>query len=338
MTETLSADPRSRRPAGLRRRRMIAAALLAPLATPGLITTSRAQGAGSIRLVVPFAPGGATDSSARAMSDKLSAVLGRSIVVENRSGGGGSIGAAAAAQARPDGSTLLLDTIVHLVNPLVLRGLPLDYRTAFTPVTQVTRLPLALAVKADSPARDLAGFVAMAKAAPGRISCGHSGNATAAHLASALLQSRAGIQLTDTPYRGGAEAARDLASGTLDAAFVALLSVAPLAQSGRARLLAVASPTRTALQPDLPTLSETFPDTALDEWTGLFAPAGTPADVVARVQAAVAEVLRDPEVLARLAQLGAEPIGSTPAEFTRFLEQGRSEAEKLVREAKIEVG
>lgn len=338
MTDTLPPDTRAAKPATLRRRALLTGAMLAPLAMPGLMSTGRAQGSGSIRLIVPFAPGGATDSSARAMSDKLSAVLGRSIVVENRSGGGGSIGAAAAAQARPDGSTLLLDTIVHLVNPLVLRGLPVDYRTAFAPITQVTRLPLALAVKADSPARDLAGFVAMARAAPGSISCGHSGNATAAHLASALLQLRAGIQLTDTPYRGGAEAARDLASGTLDAAFVALLSVAPLAQSGRARLLAVSSPARTVLQPDLPTLSETYPNTALDEWTGLFAPAGTPPAFLERVQAAVAEVLRDPEVLARLAQLGAEPVGSTPADFARFLEEGRAEAEKLVREAKIEVG
>ncbi|MBC9176913.1 Bug family tripartite tricarboxylate transporter substrate binding protein [Pseudoroseomonas ludipueritiae] len=338
MTDTPPPDARAEKPAILRRRALLTGAVLAPLAMPGLISASQAQGSGSIRLIVPFAPGGATDSSARAMSDRLSAVLGRSIVVENRSGGGGSIGAAAAAQARPDGNTLLLDTIVHLVNPLVLRGLPLDYRTAFTPISQVTRIPLALAVKADSPARDLAGFVAMAKAAPGQISCGHAGNATAAHLASALLQLRAGIQLNDTPYRGGAEASRDLASGTLDAVFVALLSVAPVVQSGRARMLAVASPTRTALQPDVPTLSETYPNTALDEWTGLFAPAGTPPDFVNRVQAALAEVLRDPEVLSRLAQLGAEPIGSTPADFARFLQEGRVEAEKLVREAKIELG
>lgn len=323
----------------IRRTLLTAASTL--LACPALVRSAAGQsssGSGPLRVIVPFAPGGATDSSARAVTDKLSAVLGRPVVVENRSGGGGSVGASAAAQARPDGNTLLLDTIVHLVNPLVLKGLSFDYRASFAPITQVTRLPLALAVKNDFPARDLAAFVARAKAAPGAVSCGNSGNATAAHLASALLQLRAGIQLIDLPYRGGSDAARDLAAGSLDSAFVALLSVAPLAEAGRARLLAVASPTRTVLQPDLPTVAETFPGTSLDEWTGLFAPIGTPPEFVVRVQAAVAEVLRDPAVLARLAQLGAEPVGSTPAEFTRFLEQGGAEAERLVREAKIEVG
>ncbi|HEY8610005.1 MAG TPA: tripartite tricarboxylate transporter substrate-binding protein [Roseomonas sp.] len=322
----------------LPRRALLAGAAAAPLCLPGIVPSARAQGTGPIRLIVPFAPGGATDSSARAMTDKLSAALGRSVVVENRSGGGGSIGAAVVAQARPDGNTLLLDTIVHLVNPLVLRGLSVDYRTAFAPITQVTRLPLALAVKPGFPARDLASYVARAKAAPGGVSCGHSGTATAAHLASALLQSRAGIRLNDLPYRGGSDAARDLASGTLDSVFVALLSVAPLAQAGRARLLAVASTTRSALQPDVPTLSETFPGTALDEWTGLFAPAGTPPAFLDQVQAATAQVLRDPEVLARLAQLGAEPVGSSSEEFAAFLRAGAAEAEQLVREARIEPG
>lgn len=314
---------------GLSRRALLVATLAAP-------AVARAQGAGPIRLIVPFAPGGATDSSARAMADKLSAALGRSVVVENRSGAGGSIGAALAAQARPDGTTLLLDTISHLVNPLVLRDPPVEYRTAFTPITQLTRLPLALAVKPDFPARGLAGYVERAKASPGGVSCGHSGTATAAHLASALLQSRAGIRLNDLPYRGGSDAARDLASGALDSVFVALLSVASLAQSGRARLLAVASPSRTVLQPDVPTLAESYPGTVLDEWTGLFAPAGTPAAFVQGVQAATVHVLRDPEVVARLARLGAEPVGSTPGEFAGFLRDGAVEAERLVREARIE--
>ncbi|UFN49471.1 twin-arginine translocation pathway signal protein [Roseomonas sp. OT10] len=315
---------------------LAAPALAAPALAPGL---ARAQGAWPdrpIRLIVPFAPGGATDSSARAMSDRLSAVLGQTVVVENRSGAGGSIGAGVAAQARPDGATFLLDTIVQVVNPLVLRGLPFDYRTAFTPVMQVTRLPLALAVRADFPAQNLAEFVAEAKRRPGQISCGNAGNATAAHLAAALLQSRAGIELNNLPYRGGGDAGRDIAGGTLDSGMLTLVSLVALVQGGRARFLAVASPQRTSLLPDVPTLAESYPGTALDEWTGLFAPAGTPAPILEKLQAAVVKVLAEPEIRHRLAQIGAEPVGSSPEEFARFLAESRQQAEMLVREAKIE--
>lgn len=290
-----------------------------------------------VRVVVPYAPGGATDSSIRVISDRLAAALGQSIVVENRSGGSGLIGGGVVAQASPDGYTFLMEGLPSAVNPFMLRNPPFDYRTALVPVAQVTRLPLALVVKADLPAQTVQEFVALARRRPGELSCGYSGNGTGAHLAGVLLQLRADIRMTPLPYRGGADAVRDLAAGALDCATVALLSAAPVAQSGRVRILAVTSPHRSPLVPELPTLIEGgVPNSALEEWMGLFAPAGTPPPILDRMAAAVAAALREPEVIARLAQLGAEPVGSTPAGFAAFVTDARRAAEQLVREGRIE--
>ncbi|MFT8243725.1 Bug family tripartite tricarboxylate transporter substrate binding protein [Roseomonas sp. BN140053] len=324
-----------------RRRAVLAGALALPgLATPAVL---RAQGADTwprrpIRIVVPYAPGGATDSSVRAISDKLGAALGQNLVIENRSGGSGTVGGSAAALSAPDGYTFLMEGIPATLNPFILRNTAFDYRTAFTPVTQVTRLPLVLAVKNDLPARNVAEFVAMAKEKPDTLSCGHAGNGTGAHLAGVLLQGGAGISLVPAPYRGGADAARDLAAGSLDSGTLSLLNVAPLAEGGRVRLLAVFSPQRTPLKPDLPTIGESgVPGVVLTDWMGLFAVTGTPPAIIDKLQSAVAAVLREPDVRQRLAQLGGEGVGSTPAEFAAFVAQGRTEGERLVREGKIEM-
>ncbi len=292
-----------------------------------------------IRIIVGFAPGGATDSSARAIGDRLSAVLGQPVVIENRSGAGGSIGAAAVAQARPDGATFLLDTIVNVVNPHVLRNLAFDYARAFVPVTQVSRLPLVLVVRADFPARDLAGLIAAARVRDNAVSVGNAGMATASHLAVALLAAEARVVFTDSFYRGGADAARDIANKTLDAAMLTLPSANPLIQGATplARVLAVASGTRTDLAPGVPTMAEQgFSGAVLDEWTGLFAPAGTPPAIIARLQAATAQSLGEQAVRDRMAALGAEPVGSTPEAFAAFVARGREDAARLVRAARIE--
>ncbi|WP_431283017.1 Bug family tripartite tricarboxylate transporter substrate binding protein [Humitalea sp. 24SJ18S-53] len=317
------------------RRAFAAAAMAAP-------AVARAQGAWPdrpLRIVVGFAPGGATDSSARAVADRLSAVLGQPVVVENRSGAGGSIGGAAVAQARPDGTTFLLDTIVNVVNPFVLRNLAFDYARAFVPVTQVSRLPLVLVVRTDLPAANLAQLIAMARVRDNAVSVGNAGMATASHLAVALLAAEARVVFTDSFYRGGADAARDVANKTLDAAMLTLPSANPLIQGATplARVLAVASGTRTDLAPGVPTMAEQgFPGAVLDEWTGMFAPTGTPPAIIARMQAAVAQVLGEQAVKERMAALGAEPVGSTPEAFADFIAAGRVEAARLVRAARIE--
>ncbi|MFT8246862.1 Bug family tripartite tricarboxylate transporter substrate binding protein [Roseomonas sp. BN140053] len=291
-----------------------------------------------IRVLVPYAPGGSTDSSMRAVADRLAAWLGQPVVVENRSGGSGTIAAGAVAAAPPDGTTFLIEGIPSVVNPFVLRSLPFDYRTALVPVTQVVSVPVALAVKSALPVRTVAEFVALAREQPGKLSCGHSGNGTGAHLAGVLFQQRTGISLMTLPYRGGADAARDLASGALDCVTTAPLSVAPLAEGGRVRLLAVNSARRSPVLPDVPTLEESgVRDANLEEFLGLFAPRGTPQPIIDKLRAGVAAVLAEPEVRQRILQLGALPVGSTSAEFAALVERTRSEVEWLVRPAGLEV-
>lgn len=315
-----------------RRTALLAAGALA------LPASARAQGAWPerpIRIVVPFAPGGATDSTIRIVADRLGPALGQSIVIDNRSGGGATIGGGVVAQAAPDGYTYLFDGFPVVTNPLLLSNLPFDYRTAFVPVTQAARVPLALGVKADLPARTLPEFIELAKRQPGGLSCGYSGNGTGAQLAFLLLNQGAGINLVEVPYRGGADAVRDLAGGTLDCATLALLSLVPMVKAGSVRVLAVTGPSRTALMPDVPTLVESgYPDAAIEEWLGLFAPVGTPALILERLQASTAAALREPEVTQRLAQLGAEPVGSTPADFTAFMRERSAQAERILKGAR----
>ncbi|MFC7736306.1 Bug family tripartite tricarboxylate transporter substrate binding protein [Roseomonas sp. GCM10028921] len=325
----------------LYRRAVLASAgleIAGALTAPGI---SRAQGGWPnrpIRLIVAFAAGGAADSVARVVAPRLGERLGQNVVVENRTGGSGSNGGAAVAQAAPDGHTLLWDASSHVVNPSLLRGLSFDYATAFLPVTLAATFPQVLAVKADSPARSLAEFIAVAKARPGALNIGTQGNATAGHLALAQFGRLAGIELTHAPYRGGADAARDLAAGVLDGAFITALSAGPVADGGRARLLAVATEARIASRPDLPTFAEAgLPGLTIAEWCALFAPAGTPASVAERLHGAMSTTLAEPEVKARLDQLVALPVGSAPDEFARFIRDGRATMATLVREANIRV-
>ena len=288
-----------------------------------------------IRLVVPFAAGGAADSAARAITPVMAQKLGQTIVVENRTGAGGSVGGGAVAQAAGDGYTLLWDASSHLVNPALMKGLPFDY-AAFVPVSLVVTFPGVLAVKADFPGRSVAEFIRQAKQRPGAISVGTQGNATAGHVGLLQFTRRAGIEVIHAPYRGGADAARDLAAGSIDAVFITTVSAGPIVDSGRARFLAVATLERIPSRPDVPTLAESgFPGFNSNEWAALFGPAGTPPPVVAALHAALAEALADAGVKQRLAQIGAVAIGSAPADFARFVREGREQMATLVREAGI---
>jgi tripartite-type tricarboxylate transporter receptor subunit TctC len=289
-----------------------------------------------IRLVVPFAAGGAADSAARAITPRLGEILGQIFVVENRTGASGSVGGAAVATAAPDGYTLLLDASSHLVNPELMRGLPFDYVTGFTPVSRVASFPGMLAVKQGFPARTVTEFVAIAKKRPGAVSVGTQGNATAGHLGLIEFAKRAGIEVIHVPYRGGADAARDLAAGTVDAVFTTTVSAGPIVDAGRAHALAVATLQRVPSRPDVPTLDESgFAGFDTNEWAGLFGPARLPAEVAQRLHAALVEALTDPGVRTRLDQIGALPVGSSPGDFARFVEEGRKRMVALVREAGI---
>jgi tripartite-type tricarboxylate transporter receptor subunit TctC len=311
------------------------ALLGATAALPFAAQAQPAWPARSIRLIVPFAAGGAADSAARILTPRMAERLGQGFAVENRTGAGGSLGGAEVARAT-DGHTFLWDASSHLVNPSLLRGLPFDYASAFAPISLVVTFPSALAVKADFPARTLAEFVAAAKARPGTLTVGTQGNATAGHLGLVAFARAAGIEVIHVPYRGGAAAAQDLASGAIDAVFTTLVSAGPVADGGRARFLAVGTLTRVESRPEVPTIAESgYPGFDSNEWAGFFGPAATPAPVVAQLFEALAAAIAEPAIRARLVQIGCVPVASTPAEFARFVREGRDAMATLVREANI---
>jgi len=316
----------------MHRRTLLAAASLS-LAAPAL--AQPAWPARSIRLVVPFSAGGAADSSARVLTARMTERLGHGFAVENRTGASGSLGAAEVARAT-DGHTFLWDASSHIVNPALLRGLSFDYATGFTPISLVVTFPSAVAVKADFPARTLAEFVALAKARPGTVTVATQGNATAGHLGLLAFARRAGIEVIHAPYRGGAAAAQDLAAGNIDAVFTTLVSAGPVVDGGRARFLAVGTLARVESRPAVPTIHESgYPGFDSNEWAGLLGPAGTPPATVATLYAALSAAIAEPATRARLVQIGCEPVASTPADFTRFLAEGRASMATLVREANI---
>lgn len=307
----------------------------AALALPFLATPAIAQ-ARPLRLLVGFAPGGAADTIARLVSTRMGEHLGQTVIVENRSGASGTIAAAQIAQAAPDGHALLFSTLTHATNPFLFQGLPFDYATAFVPVSQVVLWPQILAVKNDFPARSFAEFLTLAKARPGTISFGTPGNATAQHLIGEMLQRQADIRLVHVPYRGGADAARDLSAGVIDMAFMTTSTALPILSGDRARLLATATTARLPAYPEAATISESgIPGFELNDWCAIFAPAGTSQATLARTHAALTHALAGAEVKQRLRDLSTEIVGSTPEAFSAFLTAESARLGQLIRDANI---
>jgi tripartite-type tricarboxylate transporter receptor subunit TctC len=315
------------------------AVLGAALAAPAIARAQDAWPSRPIRWIVAFAAGGAADTAARAVGARVQEILGQPVVVENRTGGNAVVAANALLQSPADGHTFLVDAANQITNPLLLRDLAFDYRTAFAPATQIARFPQVVAVRHDFPARTIEAFVAAAKARPGTISYGTPPAAGMGHLAGEMLQRQAGIRLVHAPYRGGADAARDIAAGVVDSVVITTSSIRPPVQAGRARVLAVTSARRAASLPEVPTLAESgFPGFDMTDWNGLFAGAGAPREVVRRMAGAVAEACRDAGVRARLDPLGAELVGNPPEEFAAWIEAQRPVLAKVIREAGITLG
>ena len=291
-----------------------------------------------LRIIVPFSAGGAADTSARSVGARLAEILGQNVIVENRTGGNAVVAATAVLQAPKDGYTFIWDAANQLTNRALVKDLQFDYRTAFVPISMVVRAPQVIAVRQDFPAKSLDEFLDYVRAHPGTVSCGTPPTGAMGHLALALLQQRAGIRLIHTPYRGGADAARDLMGGQIDSAVITTSTARGPLQAGKIRLLAVTSAARSGTYPEVPTIAERgFPGYDMDDWFGLFAAAGTPAAVVPRLQAAVAQAVRDPGLLAGMASLGTVPVANSPQEFTDWLAQQREVLEKLIRDANITV-
>ena len=288
-----------------------------------------------MRFVIPFPPGGGGDTVARAVADKAAEILRQPVIVENRTGGNAVIAASAVAQANSDGYTCLWDGNNHLSNRTLIKDVPFDYCLAFAPVTLTARFPQVLAVRQDFPAKSFDEFVAYARANPGKVSCGTPPSGGMGHLALELLQRRADVKLIHTPYRGGPEATRDVMGGQIDTVLLTTSTIRPALQVNKARLLAITSAQRSTLYPDVPTIAERYSGYDMDDWNGLFVPAGTPEAIIARINTVVVQALRDPAVNARMVPLGTVLVSSTPAEFGSWLATQREVIEKIIRDANI---
>ncbi|MBL8289289.1 MAG: tripartite tricarboxylate transporter substrate binding protein [Rubrivivax sp.] len=296
-------------------------ATIASLAAAACWPAARAQAGKPLRLIVPFTPGGSTDILARAIAPKLQLALGQTVVVDNKPGAGGSIGATEAARAEPDGNTVLMGHIGTLaVNPALYSRLGYDPLKSFAPVAWVARVPNVLVVPAASPSATFKAFIERARANPGRLSYSSGGNGSAAHITFELLKLRARIFVTHIPYRGAAPAVADVIAGQVDAIFTGAPALLPHVKSGRLRALAVSSPARLAALPAVPTVAESgYPGFEADQWYGVVAPALTPAERVARLNAEINKALLLPDVQQQLAIEGAIPAPGTPQAFAELI-------------------
>ena len=313
---------------------------LGMLAAPVAIGAAQGQGAWPdrpVRFIVPYSAGGVADTIARILQPRVAEHLGQSFIIENRTGASGAIGAAAVAQSPADGYTLLFEGATFATLPEVRRDLPFDYGAAFIPVVQVTTQPYIIGVRAGFPATDLAGFVAEAKKRPGEVTYGTPGVAHIGHFMGEALQMAAGIRLEHVPFRGGADVARELAGGRIDAGIISYSSLRPAVERGTT-LIASTAGRRQASLPQIPVIGETFPGYDMASWTGVFAPAGTPAVAVNRFVQALRAAIGDAEVRRRLEAAGADAVESGPEAFAAVIRRDRETARRIVQATGLRVG
>jgi tripartite-type tricarboxylate transporter receptor subunit TctC len=292
-----------------------------------------------IKLIVPFAPGGVTDNSARVIAEALGARLGQPVVVENRAGASGNIGTSQVAQSAPDGYTLVLGfdgTMV--INPHVFANLPFNTLRDFAPVTKLGDAALLLVSHPSLPVKNLAELLAYARTHPAPLPYGTSGTGGTPHLAGELLKQRTGIALEHIPYKGGGQAMTDVLGGQIPLVFTAIASAQQHVKSGKVVALGVPSLKRSAALPDVPTFIESgIPDFEATSWVGVFAPAKTPRAIVDKLQREIALALQDPKVRERYAVLGIEPVGNTPEQFTAQIKSDLARWGEVVKAANIKV-
>jgi tripartite-type tricarboxylate transporter receptor subunit TctC len=289
-----------------------------------------------IELVVPFVAGGTTDNIARLMAQRFSESWGQTVVVNNRAGGGSTIGTNAVAKAPPDGHTLLVTTIGFAINA-GLQKLPYDPIGDFTPVTELASLPLVLVVHASVPATNLQEFIALAKSKPGGWDYASSGTGTSPHLAAEMFKSMAGIELVHVPFKGNAEAMNSLMGGHVKIYFALVPAVLQHIKTGALRAIAVTTEERLPYLPEVPTIAELgFPGYEISSWQGVFAPAGTPKDVVGKINGELVRMLNVPEIRRRISQEGADPVGSTPDAFATRVKNEITKWTKVIKTSGIQ--
>lgn len=317
--------------------RAIAAAALPALA---LATTgAAAQTPGKpISLIVPFPAGGTTDVLARALGDKLAQSLGQPVIVESKPGAGATVGADYVAKSRPDGTTLLIGAVHHTIASSVYKKLPYDFQKDLLPITTIALVPNVLVVNAATPARNVAELVALLKARPGNYTYGSNGNGTAQHLIGTQFENMTGTSLVHIPYKGSAPLATDLLGGQVTMSFDTVTPVLPHIKAGKLRPLAVTTARRSSVLPDVPTLDEAgLKGFDIGTWFGALAPAGTPRETIARLNAEMVKVIRSPDFKKRMDEIGAEPVGNTSEQMAQQIRSETDRFAKLVKGAKVTI-
>jgi len=311
---------------------MLATASVAVCLAAPALTHAQEWPARPISLVVPLAPGGSTDATARLIAQKLPQHLGQTVVVENRSGASGLIAAQYVSRAAPDGYTFLIHTSTLITNVTLRKNsMPLDVQKDLVPVSRVSLIPNVLMVHADFPAKTLGDFIAYAKDVNHTVNYGSSGSGASQHLSAELFSKMADIRMTHIPYKGGAPANADLLAGQIQAVFSPMVEVLPFIESGRLRPLGVTTPQRSPRLPDVPAIAESLPGYEVVLWNGIWAPAGTPADIIARMNQAINAALNDPEVKATMRAQGTTPAGNAPDTFRAFVDAEIEKWGDLVR-------
>ncbi|MDB5862978.1 MAG: hypothetical protein JWO70_784 [Betaproteobacteria bacterium] len=289
----------------------------------------------SVRIVVPFQPGGGTDIQGRLLAKKLTESMGQSFVVDNRSGAGGLIGAEIVAKAPPDGYALLFSSASLAVNATLVKKLPFDPLKDLAPVSLLSSAPLVLVVHPSVPAKTVQELVALAKKHKGKLNAASNGSGTTSHLAIEMLKQAAGIDVVHVPYKGGGPAVTAMMAGEVELRFSGQLAVIPHVRSGRVRPLAIASSRRSTLLPDLPTLASLYPGFDADNWYAMFATGGTPKELVARLHAEIVRALQAADMREIIIKDGAEPVGSTPEELGAYFRRETEKYAKVIKAANI---
>ena len=289
-----------------------------------------------VTIVVPFPAGGTTDVLARALSTRLSPVLGQPVIVENKPGAGATLGAEAVARSAADGNVLLMGAIHHTVATNVYKNLRYNFERDFAPISTVALVPNVLVVSAREPYQNVKELVAAARSAPEKFAFGSNGNGTAQHMIGAQFQLETGTRILHVPYKGSAPLTTDLLGGQVQMSFDTVTPVLPFIKEGRLKALAVTTARRSSALPDVPTLQEAgVPHIAIGTWFGLLAPAATPKSVVGRINAEVVKIIQSPDFRKQMAEIGAEPIGNTPEEMARQIREETEKFGQLVKTAKI---
>lgn len=318
------------------RRRDFLAATLAVTASSAF---AQAYPSRAIRFIVPFPPGGGTDTASRLMAEKFATLLGWTVVVDNKPGAGGNIGLDAVAKSAPDGYTIGMGQASNLaINPSLYAKMPFDPLKDLTPIVSVAEQPVVLVVRADSAMKTFADFVQAVKANPGKVGLAQAGNGTVGHLAGEMLQQRAGLRVLQVPYKGAGPAMTDLLGGQVETYFGSAPSVMGQLAAGKVRALAVSSAHRISALPNVPTVAEQgYPGFDATTWLGLVGPAGMPADAVARINAEAVKILARPDVKDRFVQEGSEPTPGTPQQFAAQIRAEHAKWGTLIREANIHI-